>query len=82
MNAAGKKLGIPEMRDMDFVITTRELAKWAKEAGIDLECLEDSSYDRLMGEASGAGVIFRQYRRCDGGCAAHRLCLYHRGAAP
>ena len=58
MNAAGKKLGIPEMRDMDFVITTRELAKWAKEAGIDLECLEDSSYDRLMGEASGAGVIF------------------------
>lgn len=58
MNAAGKKLGIPEMRDMDLVITTRELAKWAKEAGIDLECLEDSSYDRLMGEASGAGVIF------------------------
>jgi ferredoxin hydrogenase len=58
MNAAGKKLGIPEMRDMDLVITTRELAKWAKEAGIDLESLEDSSYDRLMGEASGAGVIF------------------------
>ncbi len=58
MNAAGKKLGIPKMRDMDYVITTRELAKWAKEEGIDLGSLEDSEYDRLMGEASGAGVIF------------------------
>ena len=58
MNAAGQKLGIPEMRDMDLVITTRELAKWTKEAGIDLASLEDSAYDRLMGEASGAGVIF------------------------
>ena len=58
MNAAGKKLGIPEMRDMDQVITTRELAKWAKESGIDLNALEDSEYDNLMGQASGAGVIF------------------------
>ena len=58
MNAAGKNLGIPEMRDMDQVITTRELAKWAKESGIDLNALEDSEYDNLMGEASGAGVIF------------------------
>ena len=58
MNAAGKKLGIPDMRDMDLVITTRELAMWAKEAEIDLNSLEDSPYDRLMGEASGAGVIF------------------------
>ena len=58
MNAAGKHLGMPEMRDMDHVITTRELAKWAKESGIDLDALEDSAFDRLMGEASGAGVIF------------------------
>ena len=58
MNAAGRKLDIPDMRDMDYVITTRELAKWAKEAGINLETLEDSTYDRFMGEASGAGVIF------------------------
>ena len=58
MNAAGKKLGIPDMRDMDHVVTTRELARWAKEAGIDFAALEDSDYDRLMGEASGAGVIF------------------------
>ena len=58
MNAAGKKLGDPTMRDMDQVITTRELAAWARDAGIDLTALEDSPYDRLMGEASGAGVIF------------------------
>ncbi len=58
MNAAGKKLGIPGMRDMDQVITTRELALWAKEEGVDFASLPDSDYDRLMGEASGAGVIF------------------------
>ena len=58
MNAAGKKLGIDDMRDMDIVITTRELSMWAKEAGIDPMVLEDSTYDRLMGDASGAGVIF------------------------
>ena len=58
MNAAGKKLGKPEMRDMDQVITTRELAIWAKESGIDLNSLQNSEYDSLMGQASGAGVIF------------------------
>lgn len=58
MNAAGKLLGESDMRDMDYVITTRELALWAKEADIDFRTLKDSAYDRLMGEASGAGVIF------------------------
>ncbi len=58
MNAAGKRLGIPSMRDMDYVITTRELARWAKEQGIDFASLPDGTYDRLMGQASGAGVIF------------------------
>ncbi len=58
MNAAGQQLGISELRDMDNVITTRELALWAKEAGVDFAGLEDSEFDKLMGEASGAGVIF------------------------
>lgn len=58
MKAAGQKLGITELRDMDNVITTRELALWAKEAGIDFTSLEDSDFDKFMGEASGAGVIF------------------------
>lgn len=43
---------------MDNVITTRELALWAKEAGLDFTSLEESDFDKFMGEASGAGVIF------------------------
>lgn len=58
MNDAGKYLGIEGMRDMDYVITTRELALWAKEENINFAALEDSSFDSLMGEGSGAGVIF------------------------
>ncbi len=57
--AAGYLKDAPDdLRDMDYVITTRELAKWAKERQVDFPALEDSAYDRLMGEASGAGVIF------------------------
>ena len=58
MHDAGNYYGDPNMRDMDFVLTTRELALWAKEEGIDFASLSDSAYDNLMGEASGAGVIF------------------------
>lgn len=58
MNASGTYHGDESMRDMDYVITTRELAKWMKEEGLNLASLKDSSYDPLMGEASGAGVIF------------------------
>lgn len=58
MKAAGKRLGAEDMRDMDYVITTRELAQWARMKGIDFAALEDSDYDRLMGQGSGAGVIF------------------------
>lgn len=49
---------VEDMRDMDFCITTRELAKWAKEEAVDFVSLPDEAYDRLMGQASGAGVIF------------------------
>ena len=58
MNAAARYHGIEDMRDMDYVITTRELAKWAKEEGIDFTELEDSEYDDFMGDASGAAIIF------------------------
>ena len=58
MNAASQYLGIEGMRDMDYVITTRELAKWAKEEHIDFVSLEDQAFDPLMGKGSGAGVIF------------------------
>ncbi len=44
--------------DVDVVLTTRELAKMIKEAGIDFNSLEDGQFDDPMGEATGAGVIF------------------------
>lgn len=58
MAAAGKELGIEGMRDMDYVITTRELAEWARNENLDLKETEPSDYDRFMGKGSGAGVIF------------------------
>ena len=58
MNASARYLDLPGLRDMDHVITTRELADWAKKADIDFSTLGDSKFDKLMGEASGAGVIF------------------------
>lgn len=58
MNDSAAYHGVEGMRDMDYVITTRELAKWMKEAGIQLQGLPDGTYDSLMGNASGAGVIF------------------------
>lgn len=58
MHAAADYHGVEGMRDTDNVITTRELARWAKAAGIDWNTLEDSAYDSLMGKSSGAGVIF------------------------
>lgn len=58
MNAAGRYLGDDTIRDMDYVITTRELAAWAKEENIDFCSLEESSFDLLMGESTGAAAIF------------------------
>jgi iron-only hydrogenase group A len=53
----------PEMnssgyQDVDYVLTTRELAKMIKQAGIDFENLADGSYDDPMGEYTGAATIF------------------------
>ena len=44
--------------DVDAVITTRELARMIKEAGIDFVSLQDEAFDDLLGESTGAGVIF------------------------
>jgi iron-only hydrogenase group A len=53
----------PEMRssgykDVDYVLTTRELAIMITQAGIDFMSLPNDHYDTLMGKATGAGVIF------------------------
>ncbi len=42
----------------DAALTTRELAKMIKEAGIDFVNISDDVYDSPFGEASGAGAIF------------------------
>ena len=44
--------------DVDVVITTRELARMIKEANINFDKLPDEDFDDLLGESSGASVIF------------------------
>jgi len=46
------------LQDVDEVITTRELAKMIKEAGIDFVNLPDEDFDSMLGESTGAAVIF------------------------
>ncbi len=46
------------LRDVDAVITTRELAKMIKEQGILFDKLPDEMFDMPFGEASGAAHIF------------------------
>ena len=53
----------PEMcdsgyRDVDIVITTRELGRMIREAGIDFKNLPEENFDSPLGTGSGAGVIF------------------------
>jgi NADP-reducing hydrogenase subunit HndD len=57
-NAAGRYWKKPEIRDTDYCITTRELAKWIKDAQIDFNSLQDSEYDPIFGQSSGGGTIF------------------------
>ncbi len=44
--------------DVDFSISTRELAHFIRQANIDFNNLPDMDFDRPLGESSGAGVIF------------------------
>ena len=44
--------------DVDFSISTRELAHFIRQANIDFVNLPDSDFDRPLGESTGAGVIF------------------------
>jgi len=45
-------------KDVDYALTTRELAKMCKEAGIDLPKMAKSDFDDPFGTATGSGVIF------------------------
>ncbi|MGA2406616.1 MAG: NADH-dependent [FeFe] hydrogenase, group A6 [Bacteroidales bacterium] len=44
--------------DVDFSISTRELATFIKQANIDINTLPDEDFDSPLGESTGAGVIF------------------------
>ena len=46
------------LRDVDAVISTRELAKMIKQSGIKFNMLPDEKFDMPFEEATGAGVIF------------------------
>ena len=44
--------------DVDYSITTRELAHLIRMGNVDFKSLKDEDFDRPMGESTGAGVIF------------------------
>lgn len=46
------------VKDVDFVVTTRELAKMFNEAGINIAKMHDENFDNPLGESTGAAVIF------------------------
>lgn len=45
-------------RDVDIVITTRELGRMIREAGIDFASLPEENFDSPLGIGTGAGAIF------------------------
>ncbi len=51
MNSSG-------FQDIDAGLTTRELGHMIRQSGLNFLELEDSNYDSIMGESTGAGVIF------------------------
>jgi NADH-quinone oxidoreductase subunit G/NADP-reducing hydrogenase subunit HndD len=52
------ELRLGELKDVDWVITTRELGYMLKEAGIDFSTLPEGEFDQILGESTGASVIF------------------------
>ena len=56
--AARPELANGEMKDVDYVITVRELARMIKQAGIDFARLPDEKFDSVLGESTGAADIF------------------------
>ena len=52
------EMEVNNLKDVDYVITTRELSRMIKQAGLDFVNLEDSVFDDPMGEATGAAAIF------------------------
>ncbi len=56
--ASREEMEVDGLRDVDYVLTTREIARMIKESNIDFANLKEGTFDDPMGEASGAGAIF------------------------
>ncbi|MBM7614225.1 NADH-dependent [FeFe] hydrogenase, group A6 [Alkaliphilus hydrothermalis] len=57
--SARPEMTVNGLRDVDAVLTTRELAKMIKQSRIDFLKLQDADFDQdLLGTYTGAGVIF------------------------
>lgn len=56
--SARPELSNKGLSDVDYVLSTREIAHMIKDCAMDFPKLEDSDFDSIMGESSGAGVIF------------------------
>ncbi len=52
------EMGDSGYKDVDIVLTTREMARMIKQAGIDLPNLESTEFDEPLGLGTGAGQIF------------------------
>jgi len=55
---ARDEMNIDNIRDVDAVLTTRELARMFRVARIDFKNLPEENFDDPFGSATGAGVIF------------------------
>ncbi len=53
-----EEMQVDGLKDIDAVITTRELARMIRQAGIKFTELEDGERDSILGTYSGAGTIF------------------------
>ncbi len=56
--AARPEMGRDGMRDVDVVLTTRELIKLIKYVGLEFQQLPESDFDSPLGFGTGAGAIF------------------------
>lgn len=52
------EMGRDGYRDVDHVLTTREIAKLIRYEGVDMKNLDESEFDSPLGTATGAGAIF------------------------
>lgn len=52
------EFAVDDNPDVDFALTTRELAAMIRQHNIDFRSLPEEDFDRPLGESTGAGVIF------------------------